>query len=193
MRWPDRTAAYLLLALAAALTGCASNEALKDARLADVANAVDVLDVKTLRLTSQVSGWTEEAGSYAAFDASNLFNLINGGAQPHVDRGLVVGIYQILASGAGRRVEIMAEDFGSAGNAQTMYAFAKGMVADALSLPNYPTAAAGDVVLGGAVFHVVLSRYYFKLTFTGYTTAERQTLLTDAESFVAVYEQLTTQ
>ncbi len=25
----------------------------------------------------QVSGWTEEAGSYAAFDASNLFNLIS--------------------------------------------------------------------------------------------------------------------
>lgn len=177
------------MVLAAWVAGCASDgptETLNDARSADGATSVN-----DLRIVDQVSGWTEEAGSYTAFDASTLFNLINGGAQPHVDRGLVEGIYQILTSAAVRRVEILAEDFGSATRAQTMYAYAQGQVADALSLPGYPTAATGDVVLGGAVFHIVFDRFYVKLTFTGYGTTERQSLLADAEAFVSVYVKLT--
>jgi hypothetical protein len=174
------------LALLAVLAGACSSD---DPAVADSGSVSG--QAKALRITDQMSGWTEKAGSYVAFDASTFFNLINGGAQPHVDRGLVDGIYQVMTSAAGRNVELYAEDFGTAANAKTMYAFAAKQVVDKLTLSGYGAdTALGDSSLGGAVFHATFSRFYFKLILSGYSAAEQKNLLADAAAFVAAYEKL---
>ncbi len=173
-----------MLALLSMVAGaCAAEDPARDSGVFGLA--------RTLRITDQVRGWSEKAGSYTTFDASTLFNLINGGAQPHVDRGLVDGIHQAMTSAAGRRVELYAEDFGTMANAGSMYEYARGQVADKLTLAAHGSdTAIGDTSLGGAVFHATFSRYYFKLLFTGYTATEQKTLLADAGAFVTVYRQL---
>lgn len=180
----------LLFLLSVTVTSCSDHNAGGDMGPSPDSTPAGTGRVKALRLTGQVSGWTEQAGSYVFFDAASLFKLINGGAQPHVDRGLVEGIYQVMRS-AGRQVDLFAEDFGSAANAQKMYAFEKGQVVAPLTLSTYGSdIATGYAVLGGAVFHSVFHSFYFKLSFTGYTAAEQKSLLTDVEAFMAAYEAL---
>lgn len=181
----------LVIILAVAFGGCASDSgAVKDGGQPPVADSAVSSAVSGLRLSDQISGWSETSGSYTAFTAATMFQLINGGAQPHVDRGLVAGIFQTMAKGSTRNADLFAEDFGSAAKAQAMFTYMKGQVADPLALTGYSSTVAGDVVLGGAVFHALFGQYYFSLTFTGYSVAERQELLSDAGLFVAAHQKL---
>ena len=47
-----------------------------------------------LRLTNEVSGWTEDASKYVEYDYEALYGIINGGAVPYEDHGMIEGILQ---------------------------------------------------------------------------------------------------
>lgn len=185
------TRTILLLLLCLTLTSCASQDSDKDMDPGPDSAPALTGRVKALRLTDQVSGWTEKAGSYVAFTAGSFFNLINGGAQPHLDRGLLEGIFQVMTHGAGRQADLYAEDFGSAANASKMYTFEKGQIASPVTLSAYGVdVATGYEVLGGAVFHAGFGSFYFKLGLTGYSAADQKDLLADVAGFLTVYETL---
>ena len=80
-------------------------------------------EIGKLRLTNGVvAGWSENTEyPYTTFTASNLFNLINGGAQEFVDRGMKEGFRQGMTNGPDKTFTSLVMDFGTAENALNMY------------------------------------------------------------------------
>ncbi|MFH1809972.1 MAG: hypothetical protein ABIJ09_14600 [Pseudomonadota bacterium] len=155
---------------------------------------VETMDVRTFRVVDQIEGWHETEGSYSEFDASNLSELIDGGAQPHVDKGLVDGFTQALHSDATRELEVYVEKFDAASGARLMFEFQLDMLGETIGLRSYPTTTAvAGRVLGGAMVYAHWDRFYFALTLTNYAASEvdvEATIVDDAEIFLGHYHEL---
>ncbi len=77
--------------------------------------------VKALRLAeTDISGWTEDAGGFDAYNSDDLQKHINGDAPNYTKNGLVEGILQYMSK-SDKKAFIMVMDFGTEASAISMY------------------------------------------------------------------------
>jgi len=144
--------------------------------------------VADLRLSTEVSNWSEASGSYKEFDVQGLYDIINGGAVTDENNGLVEGIFQEMAGSSGRNVEIRVEDFGNAASATAMFNYsATNSVSQKVTFADFAEATAvGTQVLGGVTVFAHFGKFYFNLQFTGYS--DNQVAAADANGFLKTYQ-----
>ena len=130
--------------------------------------AVKAVSVDKFRIHNQITGWTEDKGSYQSFGPKELFDLLDGGAPEYIDNGMKEGFFQRLKGPDSATIELYAEDFGSDKNAKKMVAVKQSNSSDA------PAAAVSDSstfilreVIGGFWACGSAGRYYFELTLMG--------------------------
>jgi hypothetical protein len=154
----------------------------------DGGNDPGVSSASDLRLTTEISGWSDNAGQYKEYDCDGLFDLIDGGAVAHRDNGLIEGIYQEMSGLNGRAVKIFVEDFGTAANATSMFEYAEqSYVTQPVTITSYPaTVATASQTLSGISVYAHFGKFYFSLDFQGYT--DQTTPVSDANGFLATYE-----
>jgi hypothetical protein len=146
------------------------------------------LSASDLRLTNEASGWSEESGSYIEFDVQGLYDLIDGGAVPHEEYGLVEGIYQTMTGPSGRTAEIYVEDMDNAANAKELFDYqAQNAVSQKVTFPDFAEAAAvASQHLSGITVFAYFGQFYLNVNLMGYTDA--QTATTDGNGFLKTYQ-----
>jgi hypothetical protein len=133
---------------------------------------------------NSVSGWTDLADRYRVFNAQQLFDIINGGADEYLKGGLVNGVMQSFAGPEGKNADMTIEDFGNSGRAQRMVRQKRKTASEPKALPGTGQKDIfSDEVIGGCMVYLSSGRYYFELTFTGYE--KTQQAIDDAELFVS--------
>lgn len=147
--------------------------------------------VNALRLAnSDVSPWTENASEgFKAFKASNMFALINGGAQNYIDKGMVAGFQQNMAGGGEKTAKLLVLDFGTEASASAMYSYTDNANEDKLNAGDYPQTVAqlDNSPSSGVVAIAHFGKYYMELSFTGYNDKSESRIT--AASFVEVFEE----
>ncbi len=140
-----------------------------------------------MRLTDEVTGWTDQPGHFAAFDTAQLYDLIDGGAPIYNDEGLVDGIYQFLENSDGNYCAISFYNFGTPENSLAMFTVQKNLVSSEVVIPGYnDSVALGDETIGGAMIYARFNQFDLELGFSGYTDVEL--LKNDAKLFLDVYK-----
>lgn len=147
--------------------------------------------VNALRLAnSDVSPWTENASEgFRAFKASNMFALINGGAQTYIDKGMVAGFEQNMAGGGEKTAKLLVLDFGTEASASAIYAYKANENGEKLAAGTFPEAIAqlDNSAMSGVTALAHFGKYYLELSFTGYS--DKSESRTTATSFVEVFEE----
>jgi hypothetical protein len=149
--------------------------------------AAKAISLDKLKINKQLKGWTEEKGSFQAFDADGLFKLIDGGAPIYVDNGMKKGILQRFSSPDSATMESYMEDFGSEKNARTMLLSQKTNYSDASFEANADSSAMvlWREVLGGWWVSGSMGKFYFELTITG--AKDNQKGKAEARKFIDFY------
>jgi hypothetical protein len=150
-------------------------------------NAVKLVSLDKLKLKNQLQGWTEEKGSFQAFDADGLFKLIDGGAPIYVDNGMKKGILQRFSGPDSATIETYMEDFGSDKKARNMTLTQKSNFSDASFEANADSSAMvlWREVLGGWWVSGSMGNFYFELTITG--AKDGQKGKAEARKFIDFY------
>ena len=153
----------------------------------------DAIKAADLRLVNEVPGWSEDANSYIEFKTyAELYSLIDGGADIHIDNGLVEGIFQSMIGISSRSdtfyAEVYAEDFGTAANAQSIYnAIVANDMVDTIHIDGYDKSVAiGSTALGGGGVYAHFGKFYFWLNFTGYSNSDD--IAEDAVKYLDIYQ-----
>ena len=145
------------------------------------------LEPADFRIVNEFSGWAENSGDdgYFAFDATTLYQAINGGDLPYVSNGLVKGIRQKMTGDNSRYLDAFVMDFGTADDALAMYDALKSSTP--LTVGSYPTTVvSGSGFLGGVKALAHFDRFYFEASVSGYS--EQAQALSDAALFLQWYE-----
>ncbi len=145
--------------------------------------------VKDLRLSdSAVAGWKQGFKEYKIFDGQILMDdMIDGGAGPYIDEGLIEGIQQILHFDTLYECKLWIMDYGSPAKAQSMLnrieiEFNGDMTLRIAGFDS--TIARGSENVGGCVTVAQFDRFYLQLQMSGYTDVSPA--LRDAKTFLTV-------
>jgi hypothetical protein len=148
-----------------------------------------VKGVYALRVASgDVSGWEEEkVGGYKTFKASTMCQDVNGYCKDYIDKGLLEGFQQVIASSS-KTATFLITDFVTPEKAAAMYEYWTAKVDDAGNTGTYDAKISildndpADGVIAWAHFN----RYVLKLVFSGYLDKADASKV--ALSFVEVFE-----
>ncbi len=145
--------------------------------------------VNALRLASgDISSWAEDqSGGFISFTASNMQQLVNGGAPQYVEKGLVAGFEQRMSNGS-KAVKLLILDFGTEANAVAMYTKKDSENSDKSDVGTYPQSVAqlDNSAMDGVTAIAHFGKYFMELAFTGYT--DKSESRATAKSFVEVFE-----
>jgi len=126
----------------------------------------DLIDA--FKIQNQIAGWVDDHTSHKAFTPEQLFGIIDGGASEYIDNGMQKGFFQRLKGPDSATMELFAEDFGSAENAQKIRAIKRMVFSDSQSIKNSDTSGiVVNEVIGGLWACGIVGRFYFELTLMG--------------------------
>jgi len=153
--------------------------------------AFDTIDISEFRLYgSVIPGWVEDTSGYAEFDTSDIYDLIDGGAPPYIERGLLKGIKQefdFIAGDDTFHCQTYAEDFGTSQNARNMLSCNKTQMSLSLTLYPFDTSTiTGMEFPGGCLAIAAFDRYYFEVTVSGYPVID--SAKSEVRQFLSVYK-----
>jgi hypothetical protein len=141
-----------------------------------------------MRLTDDISGWTEESNSYAEFDAQAYNQLVNGDAPIYVSQGLVEGIEQSLANASNNNAKVDILDFSTAEKTITMFNVKKAdenpKPVGSYSQDNVFCVEYPDAITVYAAF----SKFLFVIKLTGYS--DLNNAKSDAVIFLSTYDSM---
>lgn len=148
--------------------------------------------VNALRLGSvDVSPWREEPNDgFLVFKASNMFDLINGGAQMYVNKGMIAGFQQDMSISGEKSARFLVLDYATEDKAIEMYNYSDASNGDKLNAGNeFPLSVAqlDGSPLGGVIAIAHFGKFYMELTFTGFS--DKSEAVKTAVSFIEVFEQ----
>jgi hypothetical protein len=145
-----------------------------------------VTDVKELRVTNQVPGWSEDTTLYKEFEGQGIFTIIDGYGQMDVDNGLINGIFQRLYSPDSSRLEVLVEDFGAETNARQNFLDKKESLAETASFSDYsPENVLADEYPDGATVIAWFDMFFIYISMNRFDSAAQA--LVEAEKFVDYY------
>lgn len=141
------------------------------------------------QITGQnMKGWAVEE-VIKEFGPEELYDIINGGADVYVNKGLLKGMHQTVVKEGGHQCEIFVEDYGSPEKTKDIFAVTTETASDSLKL------STGDhqririkEFLGGILVYMHHDNFYFEISLSGYTAAEKA--VGDAECFVDFFEKI---
>jgi hypothetical protein len=144
--------------------------------------------VRQLRITKEIPGFRNDGKIYRAFSAQQLYEIINGGAPPYIQNGLVSGIHQQLNHDSGRTIELFVEDFGTPHNANDMFLLKKTDFMERFAPAGEDTTQVIAAATIGALLVVcIIDKYYFEITLGGY--ADQGESLKQAKQVVDYYRE----
>ena len=138
-------------------------------------------------ITDEVTGWTDQAQYFLAFDTLQLYELIDGGDELYINQGLIDGITQRFNNTSGNICDAYMFNFGTSQNAATMFAVQSNSVTTPVLISGYDDSIViGDEFGGGAKIYAHFGQFEIELSLMGYSDIEL--LKTDALAFLQVYE-----
>ena len=147
--------------------------------------------VTALRIAEgDVTQWQEENQGYRAYTQDNLFDIINGGADQYISRGLIEGFQQILEiSGSDFSATFLVMDMNSDANAKTMFDFKADAVSTKETAGTFSESAAVIDIgfLSGCTAYAHFGKYYLELSFTGYASNKSEAK-NNAVSFLEIFK-----
>jgi hypothetical protein len=120
-----------------------------------------------------VTNWKEENQGYRPYTQDNFFDIINGGADEYINRGLIEGFQQILViSGSDYTATFLIMDMNSDANAKSMFDFKADAASTKEAAGNYSesTAVIDAGFLSGCTAYAHFEKFYLELLFTGYAS-----------------------
>jgi hypothetical protein len=147
------------------------------------------VSVKDLRITDEVSGWTEKTTEgYVEFNTKGFYDLINGGAKPYEDQEMIEGIMQDMSASEGRECMIYVIDFGTDQKAEEMFLYQKSRITSLQAVGNYPEAmvAADASASNYAMVYAHFGKFYVELL----VMEELSQALGTADLFLEHYEDI---
>ncbi|MBF0430745.1 MAG: hypothetical protein HQK83_05670 [Fibrobacteria bacterium] len=147
------------------------------------------VSLKDFRVQSEISGWTEEDGSYQLYDLVLLrAGAMNGDADQYGDKGMIEGIEQKLVQDK-PYLQLFIMDFGTAAAAASMFDVKAQQIAAKQTIGAYEQTVAVSTKYsrGGIITYAHFDKYYIELQFETY--AEADFAYADAALFLAFYEE----
>jgi hypothetical protein len=149
--------------------------------------------ITNLRVANNsVAGWVEDYSEYRMYDGQILMDqMIDGGAVPFIDHGLIEGIKQLFRFDTVYECELYTMDFGTLGNSHSMFEFMKPDPSDPppLSVEGFDTTVViGTKNLTGCFIIARFDRFFIQLQMSGYN-ADTASALRDAKAFLTVLKK----
>jgi hypothetical protein len=140
------------------------------------------------------AGWAPDSGSeFIAYDTLTIWNLLDGGAVPYVQNGLVSATFKnlkatSLSDAMSCAVRIM--DFGTFAKAEAMFNASSTQYQASSALAPLPVSEAAYMVEAGGNITVYahFGRFYFELELTGYANVSDS--VRDALHFLTIYRTM---
>jgi hypothetical protein len=121
---------------------------------------------------NEVSGWTQDtaSGAFSLFDDSNLTEKIDGAADGYTKRGMKLAYYQSLKAAEGERsCTMVAMDFGTGANAQSMVDYQRASNEAKITVPPYDgQVAIAAQALTGITIYASFGALYLEEILDGY-------------------------
>lgn len=124
------------------------------------------VSLEKLRVRNQIAGWVEEKKSYHPFTTTTIFDIINGGATEYIENGMRKGFFQRLKNSDSATIELFAEDFAVAANAQKMFDAKKASFSQTVENTDTSNVIINEI-LGGFWACGIAGPFYFEFTVTG--------------------------
>jgi hypothetical protein len=145
--------------------------------------------LKKLLITNQMSTWVEDKGTTRTFTAQELFDVINGGAEEYINRGLIGGIHQQFSGTDGKTFEVFVEDFGDTAKSAAMIAAKKESFTETGSIPELSEVSSfSSKAIGALVVVAAVGRFYIEMTASGFT--DNKEAEKAAVAFVGYYRKM---
>ncbi|MFC1584976.1 hypothetical protein ACFL5V_05470 [Fibrobacterota bacterium] len=145
------------------------------------------VSLKDLRITNEVSGWNET--DYLLYDVDGLLGLINGGADPYINGGMVEGINQKMGKDP-KLYEAFVMDFVTEAAARAMYEEEKSRQTWVMStVGNYPESQASiykNPLSGTVKAYAYMKNYFFWISLQG--SSDQDELIAEADLFFQFYD-----
>ncbi len=121
-----------------------------------------------------IRGWKETPDGFLEYNSETLYELINGGAEAYIARGMKRGLFQKMETADGKTYEALVMDFGNAKKSGVMFADKRRELSASSAVLGFDTSAvvARELPAGTLVF-AAFGPYYFELTFSGYKTSRQ--------------------
>ena len=120
-----------------------------------------------------ITGWTLTGDGYSEFDPDQLYDIINGGADLYIDKGLKRGGYQKLLRDDSLQCEIFVEDFGSPENAEIIFTATTETATGSLKIGSgNDERMRVKEFIGGILVYMHFENYYFEISVSGFDTTE---------------------
>jgi len=176
--------ALLVLGLASLMPcGC-------DVVYVNYAQSSGIVTVRTLELSpSDISGWKTPPGeSYKILVGDEWYGYIDGGAPVYLNNGMIEGGVQKIHGASLQSAEIWVMDFGTAQNAEKMFADEKAQISDARTLPSFDAGVAvfDNGASDGGTAHAHFSNFYFQIALSGFN--DKLQAVQSADLFLRVYQ-----
>lgn len=146
-----------------------------------------------LRITNEITNWSEEDSSYFEFDTPEKgYELIDGYWAPYENNGIIEGFRQNMITTGDRKIEIFTMNFGQISNATSIFEeMAAEGIYDTLTFNNFTSdIAIGNIFINGARVFAHFDKYYFELSFMEYGV-DTSDIRPDAEKYLAQYKTKT--
>jgi hypothetical protein len=131
---------------------------------------------------SRIPGWAEQKERYRSFTATELYEIIDGGATEYQKQGLIKGIVAAWTS-EGKSLEIYFDKFGSSSRAKDMVKIKKKSSNEPHDMPKgHAVSAVYDPVIGGCVVFWSKDCFYMEMTLTGYDSPRSE--IQDAQTII---------
>lgn len=121
---------------------------------------------------NEVSGWTQDtaSGAFSLFDDTNLTQKIDGPADGYTKRGMKLAYYQNLKASDGKRTcTMVAMDFGTGANAQSMVDYQRASNEAKITVPPYDgQVAIASQALTGITIYASFGALYVEVILDGY-------------------------
>ncbi len=150
------------------------------------------LNVTQLALESNdIQQWVEEEDGYNVYKTSEeLYQLIDGGADEYLNRGLVEGFQQRLTrTETGYSATIMVMDFGTIEKAANMYQYFSSRISPVVKAGNYNSSVAviDPSPLDGCIGYAHFKQFYIELSLMGYG-AEKSEAYNNTARFIEIFQ-----
>jgi hypothetical protein len=139
---------------------------------------------------NDVQQWTQDADGYTTYKTSTeLYALINGGADEYINRGMLEGFQQLMSrSGTDYAARVMVMNFGTIAKADDIYNFRTSQVSPTVKAGDYGAATAilDPAPLTGCNGYARFRQYYLEFGFTGYGS-EKSEAYNNAALFMEMF------